>query len=112
MERIVALDAQPQSIDVDLTKTAVIVVDMENDFVSKGGLFDRAGVDISGAQKAVASTAKVLAATRAAELRIIYLKMGYQADLSDLGPPGSVNRERHLHFGVGQTMRAPNGGEA
>ena len=37
--------------------------------------------------------------------------MGYQADLSDLGPPGSVNRERHLHFGVGQTMRAPNGGE-
>ncbi len=111
MDRIVTLQAQPQSIDVDLATTAVIVVDMQNDFVTKGGLFDRAGIDISGAQGAVASTAKVLAAVRAAELPIIYLKMGYHADLSDLGAPGSVNRERHLHFGVGQTMRTPNGSE-
>jgi ureidoacrylate peracid hydrolase len=44
--------------------TAVIVVDMQNDFGSKGGMFDRAGIDISGIQEAVGPTAKVLAAAR------------------------------------------------
>jgi ureidoacrylate peracid hydrolase len=35
--------------------------------------------------------------------------MGFQADLSDLGAEDSVNRVRHLHFGVGQTAQAPDG---
>ena len=38
--------------------------------------------------------------------------MGYQPDLSDLGAPDSVNRTRHLKFGVGQTIRAPDGRES
>lgn len=60
---------------------------MENDFASKGGMFDRAGIDISGAQKVIAPTAKVLAAARAAGMKIIYLRMAYKPDLSDLGAP-------------------------
>lgn len=35
--------------------------------------------------------------------------MAYRPDLSDLGAPDSVNRTRHLKFGVGQTIRAPDG---
>src|SRR5438874_3105710 len=105
----VTLDAKPEPIALDPAHTAVIVVDMENDFVSKGGMFDRAGVDISGAQKVIVPTAKVLAAARAAGMKIIYLKMAYQPDLADLGAPDSVNRTRHLKFGVGQTIRAPDG---
>ena len=108
----VTLDAKPEPIAIDPARTAVIVVDMENDFAAKGGMFDRAGADISGAQKAVAPTAKVLAAARRAGMKIIYLKMGYRADLSDLGAPDSVNRTRHLKFGVGQKIRAPDGRES
>jgi len=108
----VTLDAKPEPIAVDPARTAVIVVDMENDFAAKGGMFDRAGADISGAQKAVAPTAKVLAAARQAGMKIIYLKMGYRPDLSDLGAPDSVNRTRHLKFGVGQKIRAPDGRES
>src|SRR5260370_19937034 len=88
----VTLDAKTEPIAIDPARAAVIVVDMENGFVSKGGMFDRAGADISGAQKAVAPTTKVLAAARQAGMKIIYLKMGYRADLSDLGAPDSVNR--------------------
>jgi nicotinamidase-related amidase len=73
---------------------------------------NRAGADISGAQKAIAPTAKVLAAARQAGMKIIYLKMGYRGDLSDLGAPDSVNRTRHLKFGVGQKIRAPDGRES
>jgi ureidoacrylate peracid hydrolase len=109
---LVTLDAKPEPIAIDPVRTAVIVVDMENDFAAKGGMFDRAGLDISGAQKAIAPTAKVLAAARRAGLKIIYLKMGYRPDLSDLGAPDSINRTRHLKFGIGQKIRAPDGRES
>lgn len=109
---LVTLDAKPEPIALDPARTAVIVVDMENDFATKGGMFDRAGVDISGAQKAIAPTARVLAAARQAGLKIIYLKMGYHADLSDLGAPDSVNRTQHLKFGVGQKILTPDGRES
>src|SRR5258707_10720438 len=109
---MVMLDAKPEPIAMDPARSAVIVVDMENDFAAKGGMFDRAGVDISGAEKAIAPTAKVLAAARQAGLKIIYLKMGYRPDLSDLGATDSVNRTRHLKFGVGQKIQAPDGRES
>lgn len=110
--RVVSLDARPEPIAIDTASTAVIVVDMQNDFGAKGGLLDRAGIDISGIQKAIAPTAKVLASARHAGVKIIYLKMGFRPDLSDLGAPDSPNRVRHLRFGVGQTMRAPDGTES
>jgi ureidoacrylate peracid hydrolase len=108
-QEMVSIDAKPAPISIDPARSAVIVVDMENDFAAKGGMFDRAGIDISGAQKAIAPIAKVLAVARQAGLKIIYLKMGYRPDLSDLGPNDSVNRVRHLKFGVGQKIQAPDG---
>ena len=110
--RSVTLDAKPEPIKFDTARTAVIVVDMQNDFGSKGGMFDRAGINISGIQKAVAPTAKVLTSARRAGIKIIYLKMAYRPDLSDLGAADSVNRARHLRLGVGQTVRAPDGRES
>jgi ureidoacrylate peracid hydrolase len=85
---------------------------MQNDFGAKGGMFARAGIDISMIQRAVGPTASVLASAREAGIKIIYLKMGYRADLSDLGAPDSVNRARHLRLGVGRTIRAPDGRES
>jgi len=94
---------------MDVAHTAVIVVDMQNDFCSKGGLFDRTGINISPVQKAVGPTRKVLSAVRAAGIKIVYLKMGFLPDLSDLGDDDSPNRERHLRFGAGQPSLAPDG---
>src|SRR2546423_1233477 len=102
--------AKPDSIPIDALSTAVIVVDMENDCGAKGGMFDRAGVNISMIRKVIDPTAKVLAAARQAGIKIIYLKMGYHSDLSDLGSEGSVNRVRHVRFmHVGDIINAPDG---
>src|SRR5437870_6839448 len=109
---MVTLNAKPEPLAIGPARSAVIVVDMENDFAATGGMFDRAGVDVSGAQKAIGPTAKVLAAARQAGLKIVYLKMGYRPDLSDLGATDSVNRTRHLKFGVGQKIQAPDGRES
>lgn len=106
----ILIDARPGPIKVEVTNTAVIVVDMENDFGSNGGMFDKAGINISMIQKVVPPTARVIEAARQAGIKIIYLKMGYSEDLSDIGKEGSKNRIGHLQFmHVGDTMTAPNG---
>ncbi len=79
------LPARPQPIDLDLRRTAAVVVDMQNSFASKGGMFDLAGHDISGADAAIAATGRVLAAARAASVPVVYLQMGFRPDLSNAG---------------------------
>ncbi len=110
--RILTVDAKPESIAIDTAKTAVIVVDMQNDFGSEGGMFQRAGIDISMIQAAVAPTAKVLASARGEGIKIIYLKMAFKPDLSDAGAPDSVNLVRHLKKKVGIKVKSPNGADS
>jgi len=60
------IEASPEPITIDTGRTAVIVVDMQNDFGSKGGMFDRAGVDIAPIQKVVEPVSRVLESARRA----------------------------------------------
>ena len=59
---MVTLDARPAPIEIDPEHSALVVVDMQNSFASKGGMFDLAGIDISGADAAVEATARLLPA--------------------------------------------------
>jgi ureidoacrylate peracid hydrolase len=110
MTSIVSLDARPAPIALDVETTAVIVVDMQNDFGSEGGMFHRAGLDISKIQAAVAPIGRVLNGARSVGIKVLYLKMGFPADLSMMGPADAPNRVRHLQFGVGQEVTIPEGG--
>ena len=103
------LAALPSGFALDTERAAVLVIDMQNDFSAPTGMFARAGIDIAPIRAAVEPIARVLADARQAEMPVVYLKMGYRPDLTDLGAPGSPNRERHLAFGVGSEMRAPDG---
>ncbi|SRR6266550_3997306 len=58
--RQTTIEATPEPITIDTARTAVIVVDMQNDFGTKGGVFDRAGIDIAPIQKVVTPISKVL----------------------------------------------------
>ena len=107
----IIVEARPHAVALDTHKAALIVVDMQNDFGSKGGLFEHAGVDITSIQKVIPATARAIAAARKAGMRIIFLKMGFRPDLSDMGSDDAPNRVRHLHFGVGQQMNTPDGRE-
>lgn len=108
-DQVVEINVRPYPMQLDPGRAAVIVVDMENDFGAVGGMFHRAGLDISRIQAAIAPTAAVLEAARRAAIPVVYLKMAFRADLSDLGSEGSPNRDRHLFFGVGQSTDAPDG---
>jgi nicotinamidase-related amidase len=108
----ITLPAKPLPVELDPQKTAVIVVDMQNDFGAKGGLLDRAGTDITQIQKAVAPIAKTLTSARRLEIPIIYLKMAFRPDLSDMGAKGSPNWILSDGGGVGKKILAPNGVES
>ena len=85
----VTLEAQPDEIKIDLSKTAVIVVDMQNAFARKGGYFDFVGFDISATEKIIGRCQEIINAGREKGIKVIYLQMGYSADLSDSGGPSS-----------------------
>jgi ureidoacrylate peracid hydrolase len=108
----ITVDARPGALDIDTAQTAVLVVDMQNDFGAEGGMFDRSGIDIGPIQAVVEPTARVLDSARSAGMKVIYLKMEFRPDLSDAGPAEAPNRLRHQHFGVGATVTAPDGRES
>ena len=107
--RIIRFDARPEPFAFDTRKTAVLVVDMQNDFGSKGGMFDRAGIDIRGIQAVVPAVQTALASARSAGLPIVYLKMAFLPDLSDAGPPTAPNLVKHAPLNVGAEVSAPDG---
>jgi len=84
-EDTTSIDATPAPVALDRRQTAVLVIDMQNDFGSQGGMFDRAGNDISLIQAVVGPIRRVLSVARSAGLPVVYLKMEFRPDLSDLG---------------------------
>lgn len=102
---MITLTARPEPVDLDPAKTAVIVVDMQNSFATKGGMFDIAGYDISGAAAAIEVNQRLLEACREARIQIVYLQMTYKAGLEDGGDPGSPNY--HKELGLRMMRNAP-----
>lgn len=84
---MITLPTRPEPITIEPRRTAVVVVDMQNAFASKGGMFDLAGIDISGAAPAIEVNRRLLEACRKAGIAVIYLQMGFKSDLSDAGDP-------------------------
>jgi ureidoacrylate peracid hydrolase len=87
---------RPEPLDVDPRRAAIVVVDMQNAFASKGGMFDLSGLDISGARQVIEVLKEVLAVARPAGIQVVYLQMGYDARLTTSGGPESPNWHKEL----------------
>ncbi|MFC2013994.1 isochorismatase family protein [Chloroflexota bacterium] len=87
----VLLQAEPSPLEIELNKTAVIVIDMQNAFVSKGGMFDLWGRDILKSQEAIEPIKNINNTARAKGLKVIYVVHMYAPDLSNSGGPNSPN---------------------
>jgi ureidoacrylate peracid hydrolase len=91
-----ALKSKPEPVDVVLERSAIVVVDMQNAFASKGGTLDIAGVDVREAPGVVRTIRAILEAGRRAGVAVAYLQMAYKKDLSDAGGARSPNCRKEL----------------
>ncbi len=84
--RLVNLRAEPESLDIDLTRTAIIVVDMQNAFCSSGGMFELGGRDISHIQQVIPTIQKILDVARTANIKVVYVVHRLTSDVREVGP--------------------------
>ena len=83
--------ATPTPFTFDPDSTALIVIDMQRDFLLPGGFGESLGNDVSQLRRTIAPLAALLAAWRAAGLPVIHTREGHLPDLSD-APPAKLRR--------------------
>ena len=90
------LDCRPESLEIDLNRTAVVCIDMQNAFVHKGGLFDLAGWSTEGARAVIEPSRNIIEAARAVGVKVVFVKMSYNRGLTNAGGPESPNYHKEL----------------
>ena len=85
------LQAEPSALTIDLDKTALVIIDMQRDFLEPGGFGAALGNDVSRLQVAVGPCRDVLAAARRSGMLVIHTREGHRPDLTD-APPLKVER--------------------
>ena len=85
------LAAEPQPIALDWAATALVIIDMQRDFLEPGGFGETLGNDVSQLARAVAPCADVLRAARAAGILVVHTREGHLPDLTD-APPAKIER--------------------
>jgi nicotinamidase-related amidase len=89
--RTVKVDAEPEAVSLDLDRTALLVIDMQRDFLEPGGFGETLGNDVSLLQRAVAPIRGLLEGMRKRRMLIIHTREGHRPDLSD-APKAKIER--------------------
>ncbi|WP_088317813.1 cysteine hydrolase family protein [Kineosporia sp. R_H_3] len=85
------VDALPYGFPLDLSTTALVLIDMQRDFVEPGGFGESLGNDVSQLAGVIPVLKGVLGAARAAGLLVVHTREGHLPDLSDC-PPAKLLR--------------------
>jgi ureidoacrylate peracid hydrolase len=82
----IEIPALPQNVILDLNKTALIIIDMQNEFCSERGWLGRLGQDVSGAAKLIAPIGRVSESLRKKNIPVIWVNWGVRPDRLNLSP--------------------------
>ncbi|MGB8696025.1 pyrimidine utilization protein B [Acinetobacter sp.] len=85
------LKAEPEAIQLAPEHTALIVIDMQNAYTSKGGYLDLAGFDVSKTKPVVENIKKAVDAAHASNIQVIYFKNGWDDQYVEAGGINSPN---------------------
>ena len=97
---LATIAAEPAALTIDLDTTALVIIDMQRDFLEPGGFGAALGNDVTRLQVAVGPCREVLAAARRHGLLVIHTREGHRPDLTDL-PANKRWRSRQIGAGIG-----------
>jgi nicotinamidase-related amidase len=80
------IKAEPYAFDLSFRRSALLIIDMQRDFLEPGGFGDALGNDVSMLRRSIAPIKQLLEAWRAAGGLVIHTREGHRPDLSDLPP--------------------------
>jgi nicotinamidase-related amidase len=101
--------AEPQFVTMDLQRTAMIIIDMQNDFCAKGGWVDHLGLDYSPDRAPIEPLQRLLPALRDAKVPIIWVNWGNRPDLLNM-PPNQLHLYKPSGVGIGLGEPLPGSG--
>jgi nicotinamidase-related amidase len=90
---MIDIPARPYSYPLEPGHTALVVIDMQRDFIEKGGFGESRGNDVSRLQSIIPTTAALIALFREHRWPILHTREAHKPDLSDC-PPSKINRGR------------------
>ena len=93
------VNANPYDFIFDPESTALIIIDMQRDFLEPGGFGEMLGNDVSQLRTAIVPIQKVLTAFREKDMMVIHTREGHRPDLADL--PEAKRARGHLSCGIG-----------
>jgi nicotinamidase-related amidase len=104
--RTLRFDSSPMDLEIDLARSAVVVVDMQNDFCHKEGWFAQKGVNLRATRKPIPMLKKLLPCWREAGGQVVWLNWGIRADRMNLSPTIHFKGKRTA-AGIGYAERSP-----
>ena len=107
--RPLTLASAPQSVTIDLARTALLIIDMQNDFCAPGGWVDHLGVDYTPDRAPIAPLNRLLPPLRAAGGRVVWLNWGNRPDLANM-PPNQIHLYKPRGEGIGLGDPLPDSG--
>lgn len=106
--RAVRIAAQPQDVVFDANRTALVVVDMQNDFCAKGGYLDYRGVDYTADRAPIKPLKRLVPLLRKQNVPVIWLNWGVRPDLLN-SFPSLLHAHTHDGSGAGLGDTIPGG---
>ncbi len=96
---MIAIPARPEAFPLAAGKTALVVIDMQRDFIEPGGFGEVLGNDVSTLKAAIAPVARLLALFRAKGWLIVHTRESHLADLTDCPPAKRLRGKPGLRIG-------------
>ena len=99
INRILSVDAEPYAFEFEPAHCALLIIDMQRDFLEPGGFGEMLGNDVSQLRRTIDPNRKLLSAWRSAGLQVIHTREGHRPDLSDLPPAKKIRGRSKTSIG-------------